>query len=334
VAETIAQAVEVLEGGIQTTVQDYPGRRGMLAQGFFPAGPMDHFAFRAANLLVGNPESAAGLEVTLGNVGLRFARDATVAVCGAEAELTVDGDPIPLWESRRVAAGSELRIGVSQGPGFRLYVAVSGGIDVPPLFGSRATYTMGALGGLEGRALAKGDLLPLGDEAPAAADAAGRRLAAAARPAYAREWEIEAMRGPQASPDFLTEEDMRTLFERTWTVDRNSNRTGIRLESFRFQWARTTGGTAGGHPSNILDNSYPVGAVNVNGDLPVILGPDGPTAGGFVVAATVVHAGFWKIGQLRPVGDTVRFREVTIEEAAELDRELDARLTEASLEDA
>ena len=113
-----------------------------------------------------------------------------------------------------------------------------------------------------------------------------------------------------------------------------SNRTGIRLESHLFQWARKSGGIAGGHPSNILDNSYPVGAVNINGDLPVILGPDGPTAGGFVCAATVVHAGFWKIGQLRPVGDRVRFREVTVEDAIALDRELDERLTEASLESA
>jgi urea carboxylase len=324
---------EVLEGGIQTTVQDYPGRRGMLAQGFFPAGPMDHFAFRAANLLVGNPEPAAGLEVTLGGAAFRFEAAATVAVCGAEADLEVDGERMPLWESRRLPAGSELRIGISQGPGFRMYVAVSGGIDVPVLFGSRATYTMGALGGLDGRSLQKGDRLALGPE-PEAATRGDRRFAAGARPAYAREWELETVRGPQASPDFLTEADMQTLFGRTWPVDRNSNRTGIRLESFKFQWARSTGGVAGGHPSNILDNSYPVGAVNVNGDLPVILGPDGPTAGGFVVAATVAHAGFWKIGQLRPVGDSLRFREVTIAEATELDRELDARLTEASLEDA
>jgi 5-oxoprolinase (ATP-hydrolysing) subunit C len=126
---------------------------------------------------------------------------------------------------------------------------------------------------------------------------------------------------------------METFFGRAWSVDRNSDRTGIRLESHKFEWAREGGGIAGGHPSNILDNSYPVGAVNVNGDLPVILGPDGPTAGGFVVAATVAHAGFWKIGQLRPVGDSVRFREVTIDEAVDLDRRLDERLTEASLED-
>ena len=320
--------VEIVEGGIQTTVQDYPGRRGMLAQGFFPAGPMDHLALRAANLLAGNDESAAGLEVTLGNVALRINGEATVAVCGAETEVTVDGEAVPLWESRRLPAGSELRIGVSQGPGFRQYVAFSGGVDVPPLFGSRATYTMGALGGLEGRALKAGDVLPLGSDG----DASPLRFTQSARPSYTREWEIEAMRGPQAAPDYLTEDDMQTFFGRAWAVDRNSNRTGIRLESHLFEWARSSGGVAGGHPSNILDNSYPVGAVNVNGDLPVILGPDGPTAGGFVCAATVIHAGFWKIGQLRPVGDTVRFREVTEEEAADLDRDLGERLSEASLE--
>ena len=140
------------------------------------------------------------------------------------------------------------------------------------------------------------------------------------------------MRGPHAAPDFLTENDMETLFGRPWPVDRNSNRTGVRLESHKFEWARKSGGIAGGHPSNILDNSYPVGAINVNGDLPVILGPDGPTAGGFIVAATVIHADFWKIGQFRPVGDTVRFREISIDEAIELDRALDDSLTDASLE--
>jgi urea carboxylase len=321
--------VEVVDGGIQTTVQDYPGRRGLLAQGFFPAGPMDHFAFRAANLLVGNPESAAGLEVTLGNVGLRFEAETLVTVCGADAPVAVDGEAVPLWESRLVPVGSELRIGVAPGPGFRLYVGVAGGIDVPPLFGSRSTYTMGALGGFEGRGLAKGDRLPVGG---ANGSAAPRRLAGSARPVYPREWEVAAMRGPQAAPDYLTENDLQTFFGRAWPVDRNSNRTGIRLESFKFEWARKSGGIAGGHPSNILDNSYPVGAVNVNGDLPVILGPDGPTAGGFVVCATVVHADFWKIGQFRPVGDQVRFREVTLEEALELERKVDEALSPASLE--
>jgi 5-oxoprolinase (ATP-hydrolysing) subunit C len=325
------RVAEVLAAGIQTTVQDYPGRRGMLSQGFFPAGPLDHFAHRAANLLAGNPGDAAALEVTLGDFALQFAADATVAVCGAEAELTIDGQAVPLWESRRIETGSELRLGVSAGPGFRMYVAVSGGIDVPPLFGSRATYTMGALGGFEGRPLQNGDRLPIGAD-NGDRDAAARRFREDRRPEYGRDWEIEAMRGPQASPDFLTEEDMQTLFGRRWPVDPNSNRTGVRLESFKFQWARKTGGIAGGHPSNILDNSYPVGAVNVNGDLPVILGPDGPTAGGFVVCATVVSADLWKIGQFRPVGDHVRFREVTIEEATELDRKVTEALSAANLD--
>jgi 5-oxoprolinase (ATP-hydrolysing) subunit C len=303
--------IEILEPGIQTTVQDYPGRRGLLAKGFFPAGPMDHLAFRAANLIVGNPPDAAGLEVTLGNFAMRF--EGVVAVCGAEAPVTLDGREVPMWEAHE---GRELRIGAARGPGFRLYVAVAGGVDVPLVLGSRATYTMGALGGHEGRALLAGDRLPIGD-------ARGEPRPFPARPEYARDWEIRAMRGPQSAPDFLTETDMEMLFSRSWSVNPNSNRTGTRLEGGTFEWARRSGGIAGGHPSNILDNGYPVGAVNINGDLPVMLCVDGPTAGGFVVAATVIHADLWKLGQLRPVGDTVRFREVTLDEALERDRSLD-----------
>jgi biotin-dependent carboxylase-like uncharacterized protein len=323
------RSAEVLEGGIQTTVQDYPGRRGMLAQGFFPAGPMDHFAHRAANLLVGNPEDAATLEITLGNFRLRLDAEATISVCGAGAMLTLDGKEASLWQSHRVPGGAELAIGVAPGPGFRFYLAVGGGFDVPPLFGSRATYTMGALGGYEGRALQAGDRVPIGEPT---GNGDARRFREHARPAYSREWEVRVMRGPQAAPDYLTENDMETLFGKAWPIDRNSNRTGVRLESHKFEWGRRSGGIAGGHPSNILDNSYPVGAINVNGDLPVILGPDGPTAGGFVVAATVIHADLWKVGQFRPVGDTVRFREVTMDEAIEADRALDESLTDASLE--
>jgi biotin-dependent carboxylase-like uncharacterized protein len=324
------RSLEIVEPSIQATVQDYPGRRGMQAQGFFPAGPMDHLAHRAANLLVGNPASAATLEITLGNFRARLDTDATIAVCGAEAAVTVDGDEVAVWESHRVPAGVEIAIAIAPEAGFRFYLGIDGGFDVPLLFGSRATYTMGALGGLDGRPLQQGDRLPLGD---GGGNGGGRRLTAAARPQYSREWEVRAMRGPQAAPDYLTEGDLETLFGRPWPVDPNSNRTGIRLESHKFEWARRSGGIAGGHPSNILDNSYPVGAINVNGDLPVILGPDGPTAGGFVVAATVIHADFWMIGQFRPVGDTVRFREVSLDEAVEADRALDQSLTDSSVEE-
>lgn len=321
--------LHVVDAGLQTTVQDYPGRSGKLAQGYFPAGAMDHFGLRAANLLVGNALGDAALEIALGAVNFKCGRDVTICVTGAEAPLHVDGEDLDMWTAHRVPAGAEISIGVAGGPGFRQYLAVGGGIDVPELFGSRSTYTMGALGGYEGRQLAAGDDLPLGEDN---GSSGGRRLAGSARPEYARDWEIEAVPGPQASPDFLTENDMQTFFERWWQVDRNSNRVGIRLESHKFEWARSTGGVAGGHPSNILDNPYAVGSVNINGDLPVILGPDGPTAGGFVVAATVAHAAMWKIGQLRPVGDRIRFREVTVEEALALDNGLAKRLTEASIE--
>jgi urea carboxylase len=295
----------------------------MLRQGFFPSGAMDPFALRAGNVLVGNPENAAGIEVTLGGFTMRLDGEATVAVTGAQAEITLNGEPLPPWSSRTAPAGSELRIGISAGPGFRCYVAVSGGLDVPELFGSRSTYTMGGLGGFEGRQLGAGDRIDVGSPQH---QAKARELPEANRPHYGREWEIEAMRGPQATPDYLTDGDMEELFSRSWSVDRNSNRTGIRLESHRFEYVRSGGGVAGGHPSNILDNPYPVGAVNVNGDLPVILGPDGPTAGGFIVAATVVRAALWKLGQLRPIGDRVRFREVTLDEAVQLEHELAARL--------
>jgi biotin-dependent carboxylase-like uncharacterized protein len=322
--------LEIVEPGLQATVQDYAGRPGMLRQGFFPSGAMDSFALQAANLLVGNPREAAGIEVTLGGFAMRLGAEVTVGICGAHADVTLDGEPLAPWSGRPAESGSELRISISPGPGFRCYVAVSGGIDVPELFGSRSTYTMGGLGGFEGRALKAGDRLPLGTGGP---DGRSRRLSQNARPEYGREWEIEVMRGPQATPDYLTEGDLEQFLSRSWAVDRNSDRTGVRLESHRFEWARRSGGVAGGHPSNILDNPYPVGAVNINGDLPVLLGPDGPTAGGFIVAATVVRGALWKLGQLRPIGDRVRFREVNLEQAIALEHELEARLGDDRLEE-
>lgn len=327
----MATTLDIIDGGIQTTIQDYPGRFGLLARGFFPAGPMDHLALRAGNALVGNEEGQTGLEITLGKFRCRFADDRTVALTGAEAKATLNGEPVEFARSLAVRAGDELRVGMAKGPGFRSYLAISGGLDVPDVLGSRSTYTMGALGGLEGRALKAGDAVPLG-EAPDAHAAAGRRLPADAVPAYGSPWEIEAMRGPQADPDYLTPADVELFFSREWKVDANSNRTGLRLDRHRFDFARESGGIAGGHPSNILDDGYPVGGVNLNGDTPVILGPDGPTSGGFIVIATIVSAGMWKIGQVRPGADAIRFREVTVEEATDAARATAQRLHPDRLE--
>jgi biotin-dependent carboxylase-like uncharacterized protein len=311
---------DVVSPGLQTSVQDYPGRRGLQSKGFFPAGPVDHLSFRIANALAGNEPGAAGLEIPMGRLRLRVLAETSIAVTGADGSgITLNGAPLPLWETVRVVPGDEIACSIVKGPGFRLYLAVAGGIDVPVVMHSRATYTMGGIGGVEGRALMKGDVL-YGSAVPAPALL---RVPMSLRPALTNTWEVEVMSGPHADPDFLTEQDWQDFLARQWKVDLNSNRVGTRLDSHRFQWARPSGGVAGGHPSNVLDGSYPLGGINTNGDVPVILGPDGPTAGGFTVIGTVVHAGLWKIGQLRPGRDTIRFREVSLDEALALADRID-----------
>src|SRR5437867_3812427 len=225
---------EVLEGGIQTTVQDFPGRVGYLDLGTYPAGPMDHFAFRVANLLVGNPPGAAALEVTVGGLKARFHDRHAVAVTGADMQAAVNGAPVPLWESFGVKAGDRLEMKLIKGGGFRAYVAVSGAFDVPEYMGSRATFTVGGFGGFEGRGLKKGDRVLL-NRAGAPERMIGRRLRASARPQYGTQWEIEAMRGPQADPDYMTAEDMEIVFSHAWKVDRNSKRLRVRLGSHKRQ---------------------------------------------------------------------------------------------------
>ncbi len=323
--------LEVLEGGLQTTVQDWPGRQGYLDLGMYPAGPMDMLSFRAANLLVGNPQGAAALEITAGNFKVQFTDRRAVAVTGADMQPTLNGRPVPSWEAFAVRGGDVLALNIVRGAGFRAYLAVAGAIDVPEYLGSGATFTVGTVGGFEGRGLKKGDrvaLRPAGN-----VDAVlGRRFKASAVPVYEREWEIEAMRGPQADPDYMTAGDMEFFFSHPWKVDRNSNRMGVRLESHKWQWARSGGGIAGGHPSNILDNGYAVWTVNVCGDQPIILVADGPSLGGFICNATLVYASTWKVGQLAPGRDLIRFKEVTITEAIKMARAVDQTLSEASIE--
>ena len=321
----------VLEGGIQTTVQDYPGREGLLDQGICPAGPFDSLAFRLANLLVGNDPGAAGLEVTAGNFRARFDDASVVALTGANMRPTLDGEPLPMWQSVLVQPGQTVALHAVEGGGFRAYLAVAGAIDVPEYLGSRATYVPGGIGGFGGRPLRKGDEVATHAVADAAARA-GRRLRPELVPTYGTEWELEAVPGPQSAPDYWTWEDFDHFFGTTWKLDRNSNRMGYRLQSHPWQFARKSGGVAGGHPSNILDNGYAVGAVNIAGDQPIILGVDGPTLGGFICTAGVAHGAMWKLGQMAPGRDLIRFRELSIAEAADLARATDALVDEANVE--
>ncbi|MET0542692.1 MAG: urea carboxylase [Variovorax sp.] len=311
-------AFEVLEAGVQTTVQDWPGRQGYWDVGVPPSGPMDDLAFRLANRLVGNASDAAGLECTMNGPALRFHHDAVIAVCGAAMRVSLDGQARPLWQTTHVKAGSVLRIGaVESRGGNRAYLAVRGGIDVPAYLGSRSTFTLGQFGGHGGRTLRTGDMLHIGDQPAGAAQIA---LDAAAVPSYAdgaKPWEIGVLYGPHGAPDFFTDGDIATFFDTPWEVHYNSSRTGVRLVGPKPTWARRDGGEAGLHPSNLHDNAYAIGANAFTGDMPVILGPDGPSLGGFVCPAVVVAAERWKLGQLRP-GDSVRFRCVSQAEALAL----------------
>ncbi|MYW65174.1 5-oxoprolinase/urea amidolyase family protein [Streptomyces sp. SID8379] len=299
--------IEVLSGGTLTTVQDWPGRIGHWQVGVPPCGPMDDRSFRLGNRALGNDEGAPGLECTLQGPELRFTHPTTVCVTGAPAPVTVDGAPVRQWEPVTVPAGGTLTVGAPTEHGLRTYVLFAGGgLDVPPFLGSAATFTLGGFGGHGGRALRTGDVLHGGAGSPEA-----RAVPEPERPGItATTWTIGALEGPHAAPEFFTEEDIHDFYAADWKVHFNSARTGVRLVGPKPRWARTDGGEAGLHPSNIHDTPYSVGAVDYTGDMPVLLGPDGPSLGGFVCPATVITTERWKLGQLRP-GDTVRFAPVT-----------------------
>ncbi|MCT9081241.1 5-oxoprolinase/urea amidolyase family protein [Streptomyces fulvoviolaceus] len=295
--------IEVVAGGTLTTVQDWPGRTGYWQVGVPPCGPMDDLSFRLGNRALGNAEGAPGLECTLQGPSLRFTHPTTVCVTGAPAAVAVDGVPVPQWEPVAVPPGAVLEVGAPLEHGLRTYVLVAGGLDVPAFLGSASTFTLGRFGGHGGRTLRTGDVLHGG------APAEGTPVED--RPSYDSTWHIGAVEGPHAAPEFFTEDDIRAFYAADWKVHFNSARTGVRLVGPKPRWARTDGGEAGLHPSNIHDTPYSVGAVDYTGDMPVLLGPDGPSLGGFVCPATVLSAERWKLGQLRP-GDTVRFVPVDV----------------------
>ncbi|KAF0093599.1 MAG: urea carboxylase [Puniceicoccaceae bacterium 5H] len=309
----VSRTVDVLAPGTLTTVQDYPGRVGYWDVGVPPSGPMDSLAFRLGNRILGNDKAAAGLEITLTGPTLKFQGATTICLTGAEIEATLDGTPVPHWQAVPVAAGATLTLGKVTGTGCRAYLAFAGGLDVPDYLGSKATFTLGKFGGHNGRTLQAGDVLHLSE----AVEADAAPLPSALQPHYGDTWQVRVLYGPHGAPDYFTDEDIDMFFATDWEVHYNSARTGVRLIGPKPKWARADGGEAGLHPSNIHDNAYAVGAVDFTGDMPIILGPDGPSLGGFVCPATIVAADLWKMGQFRP-GDKVRFVRVDHQEADRL----------------
>ncbi|RYD47746.1 MAG: 5-oxoprolinase/urea amidolyase family protein, partial [Verrucomicrobiaceae bacterium] len=305
---------DVMSAGTMTTVQDWPGRTGYWEVGVPPCGPFDSLSLRLANRLVGNEEGTSGLEITMTGPTLRFNTPTVVALVGAPVLVLRNGEPVAMGEAVAIEAGDVLKIGRFEGPGARAYLAVAGGIESPEYLGSCSTFTLGKFGGPFGRALLPGDVLGIRNAATAVA---GRSRPSSPLP-ISHEWKIAVLYGPHGSPDFFLDEDIDTFFATRWEVHYNSARTGVRLIGPKPKWARKDGGEAGLHPSNLHDNAYAIGAVDFTGDMPVILGPDGPSLGGFVCPVVVVDAELWKLGQLRP-GDRITF--VPVDEAWARDRQ-------------
>ncbi|MDF2051710.1 urea carboxylase [Arthrobacter sp. Cr_A7] len=301
--------------GLQTSVQDWPGRTGLWQIGVPPSGPMDDLSFRLGNTALGNPEGAPGLEFTMTGPSLTFTHATTLCVTGTEVTVTVDGTEVPAWAPVTVPAGGTLDVGTAAGHGLRGYILFQGGLDIPEYLGSASTFTLGQFGGHAGRVLRTGDVLrtvkPAAGTAVTAPEAA---VPLDSRPALTSTWELAVAEGPHGAPEFFQREDIEELYAAEYEVHFNSARTGVRLTGPKPRWARTDGGEAGLHPSNIHDTAYSVGALDFTGDTPILLGPDGPSLGGFVCPVTVVTADRWKLGQLRP-GDKVRFVPIEVSQA-------------------
>ncbi|KAK9376666.1 uncharacterized protein V1513DRAFT_375426 [Lipomyces chichibuensis] len=328
-----AKAVELLAPGSYTTVQDYPGRIKLWHIGVPPSGPMDDYAFRLANTIVGNDSKAPAIECTLVGPSIKFHCDAVISITGGGASPTVDDEPVPMWEPIAVSQGQTLVVGKITS-GSRSYIGIRGGLDVPEYLGSRSTFALGNMGGYNGRVLKFGDVLYLGQPelkscsipAPIAAPKAAEKTLI---PEYPKIWTIGVLSGPHGAPDFFTQKAIDEFLAAEWKVHYNSNRFGVRLIGPKPEWSRPDGGEAGLHPSNIHDCVYALGAINFTGDEPVILTCDGPSLGGFVCPVTVAEAEMWKVGQLKP-GDLIKFVMLTFDEAIMLKRAQDLAVSTGS----
>lgn len=319
--EYTAHAFEVINPGTNTTVQDYPGR--VIGAGIPRGGAMDFMSHCIANALVGNLRTTETLEVTFSGPTLLFLSPALVAVAGAEVPISINGKEQALsWSSFRVNKGDKLAVGSAiKCTGLRTYIAIRGGLpSVATYLGSKSTSA--GMGGLQARALVAGDFI---DIVPDIASASTRQLASSMRPKFGHEWTVGVLRGPYDDDEFLTPKGREVLYSHPWGVSPSSNRMGIRLVGPILEYARSSGGQGGSHPTNIHDWGYPVAALNLNGDTPVILTCDGPGCGGFICPLTIASSEVWKTGQLKP-GDTVRFQPVSQDGAIKLKESFESYL--------
>jgi len=320
--------VQVIKKGLETSVQDYPGRIGTLNLGFPPSGPMDSWSFRLANVLVENEPGAAALECQFLGPTLKFNSDRIIAITGANMSPKIKGTPVPLWESLEVKKDQVLEMSFAT-VGARSYIAFSGGINTTPWLGSRSTFHKAGVGGIEGKAIQEGQIIPLNKSK----SVAGRKIKKNSIPVMStnKKWSVEVVKGP--NDDWVDEKGHKMFLNSDWKLQSKSDRTGYRLDGPKWSFTKKAthkGLEHGTFPSNIIDQGYPVGAINLAGQTPIILVNDGPSMGGFIVPYTVPSASFWKLGQAKP-GDRFNFVEISVEKAQALRAEQTMICSEASL---
>src|SRR5699024_1115628 len=238
---------------LSTTVQDL-GRTGLYAIGMPPSGAMDEYSFRVANLLVGNDEGAAALEATYMGPTLEFTDERVIAITGGDAAATLNDEAVPMWTSVPVQPGDVLAFGLIA-IGARPYTGISGGVDVPGYLGSRSTYTLIGLGGHEGRKLAEGDVLALGEARTGTGE---RALPADLAPQFGSDVEVRAVVGLCSYR--LTEEALASFLNTPWRITKDADRVGYRLRGGTLDFVeREQPFGAGSDPANVVDLGYPLG---------------------------------------------------------------------------
>jgi biotin-dependent carboxylase-like uncharacterized protein len=326
--EVSGATFEVIEPGIFTTIQDL-GRKGYFASGIPPSGAMDRFALRMGNLLVRNPLDEAGIETTAIGMKVRVLRDTVIAITGADFEARLNGGPVPMWQTVLLCDGDILAFGKAM-RGWRGYLCVAGGIDVPAVLGSKSTYTLGGLGGIRGRPLKKRDILHAGSSAYPLDGLRGRRAREDVLPRLGDASSLRVILGPQ--DDHVKEESLELFLKSPYRVSIRSNRVGYRFEGPQLYFKeRAESLDAGLDPSNIVDDGNAIGAIQIPaGKEPICLGPDGVTMGGYVKIACLISADMDRMAQLR-LRESVHFRAVTVDEARSLLRRSIEAVTEGSV---
>ncbi|MFD2706949.1 5-oxoprolinase subunit C family protein [Salibacterium lacus] len=306
----------VKKSGLFTTIQD-AGRKGWQKKGIPPAGVMDEYAFQTANILTGNDGAEAVLEVTMLGPVLLFTKPSVVAVTGADLQPSLNNKPVDNWRSFRVRDGDELSF-AGMKKGARAYIAVQGGFDGDEMLGSRSTYVKAGLGGMNGRALEKGDRLSTARSVSMLKRCS--RLSVSLIPEYGGETVLRVLEGPESSA--FTEESLHAFYQSDFTVSNDSDRMGCRMEEAPLVHRES---------ADILSDAVDTGTIQAAADgKPMILMADRQTTGGYTRPASVIQVDLSKAAQLLP-GETVRFEKVTLEHAHDLLKEQRRRLAALAL---